>query len=125
MRRRQILSSQTGEIPQRKREAMPLNPGGAGGGMKRVAKYENRGGEDVFVGNVFVPNKLRPAMTIEGHTVSGAGELTPFKQDIPAEEWDDLSDIGLSAAYEAEFGKKPHWKMKRETIVERLNDAAK
>lgn len=32
------------------------------------------------------------------------------------------TDEDLKAQFQAKFGKPPHWKMKRETIVERLND---
>lgn len=41
----------------------------------------------------------------------------------PSEEYTDMSDADLSEAYRLTFGAKPHHRMKRETIVERLNDA--
>ena len=34
----------------------------------------------------------------------------------------DMPDAELFAAYRTTFGKPPHHRMKRETIVERLND---
>ncbi len=33
----------------------------------------------------------------------------------------DLSDDEARRLFTAKFGKAPHWKMKRETILERLN----
>lgn len=40
-----------------------------------------------------------------------------------AVDYDTLSDRALAAAFEAEFGKRPHHRMKRDTIVRKLNDA--
>lgn len=37
--------------------------------------------------------------------------------------FEDMSDAALAAAFEAEFGKRPHHRMKRDTIVRKLNDA--
>ena len=43
--------------------------------------------------------------------------------DKPVMGYDELSDSILEDCYEAEFGKPPHHRMKRETIVRKLNDA--
>ena len=37
--------------------------------------------------------------------------------------YDDMSDADLKAAFEVVTGHKPHWKMKRATILEKLYDA--
>lgn len=44
---------------------------------------------------------------------------------IPTEPkfYDDMSDSDLKSAYKMVIGKKPHGKMKRETILERLHDS--
>jgi len=49
-------------------------------------------------------------------------KMDPAPEDF--RDWEGLADSALASCYEAEFGKKPHHRMKRETIVERLNDAA-
>lgn len=37
--------------------------------------------------------------------------------------FDSMEDDMLAVAYETEFGTKPHHRMKRDTIVGKLNDA--
>lgn len=45
---------------------------------------------------------------------------------IPTEPkfYDDMDDDDLKAAFEAVIGHRPHWKMKRETMLEKLHDDA-
>lgn len=51
--------------------------------------------------------------------------FTAAIEAIPTEEkfYDYMGDDDLRAAFEEVIGHKPHWKMKRATMLEKLHDA--
>lgn len=55
-------------------------------------------------------------------TLNRPAPVTSIKTTLVV-DFDRMSDELLARAFEAEFGAKPHHRMKRQTIVERLNDA--
>jgi len=63
----------------------------------------------------------------QANAVGRSRPADPFKELAERVEnrplrYDELSDSILADCYEGFFGKPPHHRMKRETIVERLND---
>jgi hypothetical protein len=54
--------------------------------------------------------------------IYAAGRSRPPQLAQEGRQFADMDDAELRAAYRLAFGADPHWKMKRETIVDRLND---
>ncbi|QCP84329.1 hypothetical protein EYE35_01145 [Cereibacter sphaeroides] len=58
------------------------------------------------------PEKLEPAQL-----VAPAAPEPPAPVDPAARPLEDMTDEEIDAAYVALFGRKPHWRAKRETII--------
>ena len=87
------------------------------GTIKKEQELEN---EDVVINNdEFIPGDALQNQS-EPQVVIGNLDQTEKKEDhIPTDADDDM--IALTAKYEKVFGKKPHHKMKPETIKQKLN----